>query len=181
MPHGTWNDLLVNEIPIVRPAARILLVDETDRTFLFKGQDPKNPSDVFWCPVGGGIEAEETPEEAIRREVMEETGLADFILGPRIWNREVMLSFNGVLLHAKETWFFSRVDHFEVDISGFSELERETTLDQKWWTLQELIETREALTPRRLPELLAPLLEGRFPEKPLELIHEESHLKMGKA
>lgn len=166
----------MNQIPKIRHAARILLVDEQDRTFLFKGQDPQNKSDVFWCPVGGGIESGETPVEAIRREVMEETGLMDFILGPHIWNREVFLSFNGVLLHAKETWFFSRVAHFDVDISGFSDLERETTLDQRWWTLEELIQTSEALTPRRLPELLAPLLEGRFSEEPLNLIHEESHL-----
>lgn len=150
-------------------------MDEQNQTFLFKGQDPKNKSDVFWCPVGGGIEPGETPEGAIRREVMEETGLANFRLGPHIWNREVIFSFNGVLLHAKETWFFSRVNHFEVDISGFSDLERETTLDQRWWTLEELIKSPEPLTPRRLPELLAPLLAGRFPEEPLNLIHEESH------
>ena len=162
--------------PIIRPAARILLVDERDRTFLFKGKDPKNKKDIFWCPVGGGIEPGETPEVAIRREVTEETGLVDFVLGPHVWNREVILSFNGVLIHAKETWFFSRVSHFEVDISGFSDLERETTLDLKWWPLEELCQTSDPLTPRRLPELLAPLLKGDFPEKPLELIHEESHL-----
>lgn len=147
-----------------------------DRTFLFKGQDPKNKSDVFWCPVGGGIESRETPEEAIRREVQEETGLANFKLGPHIWNREVIISFNGVLLHAKETWFFYRVNHFEVDISGFSDLERETTLDQKWWILEELVRATEPPTPRRLPELLTPLLDGLFPEEPLNLIHKESHL-----
>lgn len=45
----------MRQIPIIRPAARILLVDEFDRVFLFKGQDPKNKSDVFWGPVGGGI------------------------------------------------------------------------------------------------------------------------------
>lgn len=169
----------MNEIPVVRPAARILLVDEHDRTFLFKGQDPQNKADVFWCPVGGGIELGETPEQAIRREVMEETGLAEFNLGPHIWNREVILSFNGVLLHAKETWFFARVAHFDVDISGFSDIERATTLDQRWWTLQELFETSDPLTPRKLPELLAPLLEGRFPEKPLNLLNEESHYTTG--
>jgi 8-oxo-dGTP pyrophosphatase MutT (NUDIX family) len=166
----------VNGIPKIRHASRILLVDEFDRTFLFKGQDPQNRSDVFWCPVGGGIEPGETPEQAIRREVTEETGLVDFALGPHIWNREEIFSFNGVLLHAKETWFFSRVAHFEVDISGFSDIERETTLDQKWWTLQELADTPDSLTPRRLPELLGPLLKGHFPDTPLDLIHEESHL-----
>jgi 8-oxo-dGTP pyrophosphatase MutT (NUDIX family) len=122
----------MNRIPIIRPAARILLVDEFDRTFLFKGQDPQNKSDIFWCPVGGGIEPGETLEEAIRREVMEET--------------------------------------------GFSDIERETTLDQKWWTFQDLAQTHESLAPRRFPELLGPLLVGHFPEKPLDLIHEESHL-----
>ena len=164
----------MNTIPKVRSAVRILLVDESDRTFLFKGQDPKNKSDMFWAPVGGAIESGETPEAAIRREVFEETGLSNFELGPHIWNREVILTWNGLLIHSKEMWFFSRVDHFQIDISGFTELERQTTLDQKWWTLDELAQTHEVLTPHRLAKLLAPLIEGQFPEIPLELIHEDS-------
>ncbi len=92
----------VNITPKLRPAVRILLVDESDRTFLFKGRDPKNKSDLYWCPVGGAMEPGETPEAAIRREVFEETGLANFELGPHIWNREVILSWNGALIHSKE-------------------------------------------------------------------------------
>jgi 8-oxo-dGTP pyrophosphatase MutT (NUDIX family) len=32
-------------------------------------------SDLFWCFPGGRLEPGETPEEAVRREVLEETGL----------------------------------------------------------------------------------------------------------
>lgn len=165
----------MNQTPRIRHSARILLVDEIDRLFLFKGQDLANKLDVFWYPVGGGIELGESPEEAIFREVHEETGLVAFALGPHIWNREVIVSFNGEMIHSKEKWFFSRVKYFEVDTSGFSDIENETTLDQKWWTFEEIIKTQERLTPWNLPALLAPLIEGHFPKPPFDLLHEESH------
>ena len=41
----------MNEIPIIRRAVRIFLVDEDNRTFLFKGRGPKNKPEVFWWPV----------------------------------------------------------------------------------------------------------------------------------
>ncbi|MEI9907249.1 MAG: NUDIX domain-containing protein [Actinomycetota bacterium] len=157
------------QTPRIRPAVRILLIDEDDRVFLFKGEDPKRPGATFWAPVGGGIEKGETPEEAIRREVTEETGLTDVNLLAHIWNREHIISFNGELIHTKEKWFVARVQHFEIDTSGFSEIERKTTLGQHWWTLAELENSTELLTPRKLAQLLPDLLIGNYPNPPLSL------------
>ena len=99
--------------PIIRRTARVLLMDELSRVLLFQGQDPSNPSDIYWCPVGGGIEPGESPEDAARREVREETGLIDFDLGPHVWNRQDKYSFNGRNYHVSEAWFLSRVSAFE--------------------------------------------------------------------
>ncbi|HVC09638.1 MAG TPA: NUDIX domain-containing protein [Elusimicrobiota bacterium] len=38
----------------------------------------------MWLPPGGHIEENETPEEALRREILEETGLKVKILSPRV-------------------------------------------------------------------------------------------------
>ena len=81
--------------PKIRQTVRILLVDDRSRVLLFRGQDPDQPNTRFWFPAGGGIEAGETPREAARREVREETGLTEFELGPHIWNRRHVFTFYG--------------------------------------------------------------------------------------
>jgi 8-oxo-dGTP diphosphatase len=50
---------------IIFSAGKILMVRHND---LFIGKQ-------YWCLPGGGIEAGETPEQAVIRELMEETGL----------------------------------------------------------------------------------------------------------
>ena len=148
---------------------RVLLVDHHDRLLLFHGQDPANLSDVFWCPVGGGIEAGESPEQAAMREVREETGLSDLDLGPHIWNGQEKYNFNGTKRHAIETWFFARVADFEIDTSGFSEIELKSFIEYRWWTQAELSTTSEILTPRRLASLFDDLLLNGTLKVPIEL------------
>lgn len=145
------------------------MVDPLDRLLLFQILDPANPSDVFWCPVGGGIESGESLEQAAKREVAEETGLLDFELGPHVWNRQAKYTFNGVKGHAIETWFFARVDGFEIDTSRFSEMERKSFIRHHWWTLKELSSTHELLTPRDLSTFFNALLLNGSPEVPIEL------------
>jgi len=153
--------------PVIRPTARVLLLDELDRVLLFRGQDATNPSLPFWFPAGGGIEPGETPEEAARREVREETGLTDLVLGPHIWNRRHVITISGTHLDIREVWFFARVPTFEIDTSGFTELERETVLEHRWWTQDELENTMEILTPRDLAALLRDLLVNGAPTNPV--------------
>jgi len=144
-------------------------MDEMDRVLLFQGQDPTNPSDIYWCPVGGGIEPGESPEDAARREVKEETGLTDFDLGRHVWNRQDKYSFNGKNYQVSETWFLSRTSSFEIDTTALFGLERVSFVQYRWWTQAELDATSELMTPRELARLLKDLMLNGAPEAPLEL------------
>ncbi|OJF15212.1 NUDIX domain-containing protein [Couchioplanes caeruleus] len=57
-----------------RPAARVVCLDAVDRVLLLHWRDPFDGSSL-WEPPGGGIDAGETPLQAARRELAEETGL----------------------------------------------------------------------------------------------------------
>ena len=154
-------------MPSVRPTVRVLMLDNQDRVLLFRGQDPHQPNTRFWFPAGGGIEPGESVEDAARREVREETGLAKFELGPHIWNRRHVFTFYGTYQDVRETWFFARVPTFDIDTSGFTDAEREIVQEHRWWTLPELENTTDVLTPRDLAQLLRGLLENGLPTIPV--------------
>lgn len=153
--------------PTIRPTVRVLMLDEENRVLLFRGQDPSKPNIRFWFPAGGGIEEDESPEEAARREVMEETGLKDFVLGPHIWNRRHVFTFYGKEQDVREIWFFARVHNFEIDTSGFTEIERKVLQEHRWWSLHELETTNDVLTPRALAKFLREILKHGLPKEPI--------------
>lgn len=53
----------------------VAVIRELDRFLLIKRSDYVETAKGYWCPVSGRIETGETPEDALRREVMEEVGL----------------------------------------------------------------------------------------------------------
>lgn len=61
-------DLIVKTVILNRKLGKILLVQRSD-------SDETGPGE--WEQVGGNMEKGETPEEAIQREVFEETGIAN--------------------------------------------------------------------------------------------------------
>lgn len=157
----------MDSVPMVRPTARVLLLDHLDRVLLFHGLDPAEPGVRFWFPPGGGMEPGESAEQAALRELQEETGLRDIELGPHIWNRRHVLWFNGMHTDVRETWFIARVPAFEVDTSGFTELEKVVMPEHRWWTHTELASATDLLTPRELPRLLRGLLDDGPPLAPV--------------
>jgi 8-oxo-dGTP diphosphatase len=55
--------------------AVVAIIQRSDRFLFVKRSDYTDAASGYWCPVSGRIEKNETQEEALKREAMEEVGL----------------------------------------------------------------------------------------------------------
>lgn len=58
-----------------RRQAVVAIIQKANTFLLVKRSDYIDTAKGYWCPVSGGIEGNETQEEALKREVLEEVGL----------------------------------------------------------------------------------------------------------
>jgi len=151
--------------PLVRRSARVLLIDARDRILLFRTRAVE--AAWVWHTPGGGLDGRETYAEAARRELWEETGLVAQA-GPCVWRRRHVYRWDGVLREARQRYFLVRCDPFEPDFSRWTELERTEILEHRWWSLPEIAASDELFAPHRLAVLLAPLLRGDLPARPID-------------
>jgi len=135
--------------PRRRPAVRALLVDAEGRTLLCRWRTGREEG---WITPGGGIEPGESEEAALRRELLEETGLTDPELGPVVFERRNVLPYAPALTYQHERFYLVRVDR--LDPSPTIDLEPENMVGCRWWTTEELERTCERVSPPNLLELL---------------------------
>jgi 8-oxo-dGTP pyrophosphatase MutT (NUDIX family) len=153
----------------VRHTARVVLLDPDGRILLMQGRLPSSPDGPsFWFTVGGGVDEGESLFEAAAREVVEETGLADAVLGPAVWRDETVLhDVEGEERLFRQVYIVARTRGGAPSRAGWLEHERQLTDDMRWWTLEELQLTDETVYPEGLAELLPDVLAGRYAPEPL--------------
>ncbi|MGH2587728.1 MAG: NUDIX hydrolase [Dehalococcoidia bacterium] len=152
--------------PELRPAARILLIDEQDRLLLFRSKPEMFGGETFWFPPGGGLHPGETHEQAAARELREETGI-EASLGPCVWVRRHVFPFQDKVFDQRERYYVVRVPLTEINTDGWEALERQYMEGGRWWSLADIQASDEVFVPRRLAELLPPVLSGDYPAEPL--------------
>ncbi|MBI5948743.1 MAG: NUDIX domain-containing protein [Chloroflexi bacterium] len=157
------------ENPIVRPSARALLFDPRGRVLLFRvaelDEDSGRP---FWITPGGGLEEGEDHLAAVQREVVEETGLRSVEIGPCVWVRNHSWLWEDVWLMSSERYYLARTTRTEISESYRTELELQALAEHRWWTIDEIAASTDVFVPRRLAELLPPLLAGEIPAEPFD-------------
>lgn len=95
-----------------------------------------------WLPVGGHIEKDETPDEALRREIKEELGIEiNFLNYPKLKignNNEFALPFHVNLHPIKEGHSHYCLFYLCVPKSGNIKINKSEISDYKWFSKEEL-------------------------------------------
>lgn len=159
-------------MPLVnlRRNVRAAILDGQDRILLCRFA---LPSRVVWATPGGGVEPGETPLGALRRELLEETGLVLEGTPPLVWQRKVIepgyvRGYDGTA----EEYLLVRTAAFEPDGAlSREELASENVTGFRWWQLTEILNHRgpELFGPRDLAGPLAMLIKDGVPDRPLTL------------
>lgn len=149
------------ELPM-RQAVRALMIGHRDRVLLVKMDLPRKGWIPGWILPGGGIEAGEDHDAALRRELLEETGLADPFIGPVVGRRSVISpKIGGADFRGQEEHIYLVPCHDFTLAPALSEAElrAEGIVDMRWFSLPELRELGDQIFPAVLPDLIERVLE----------------------
>ena len=112
-----------------RVAARVLVVGPDRAVLLFRGSDPARPAAGTWWFTPGG--------GVDSGETIDE----------------------GERYHQHEHFFAVRVDRFEPDVRGWTEIEQRSMSEHRWWTSAEIAASDETFYPEDLVARLAAITE----------------------
>jgi 8-oxo-dGTP pyrophosphatase MutT (NUDIX family) len=152
---------------IQRQAIRAILLTPGPEVLLMRIHEPGRKDYFWWIAPGGGVEPGETVEETLRRELLEEVGLKAFDVGPLVWRRQHTFNWAGKRICQNEHYYVVHVSRFEPTMTDPAEAK---VLDRfRWWTVAELANATEALTPLSLSQIVTRYLERGAPQEPPEV------------
>jgi len=160
------------ETAMPRPSARVVLLDAEDRVLLIYSEwDGRS----LWFTPGGGLDPGEAPEDGVRRELREETGLDPATLH---WDGLAWLRDWTWYSQRRDCWYASHEYIYLARLAGVGPPlpngDHDHTAEEilalgefRWWTVEELRATLAPTSPACLLDVLPALIADGCPATPI--------------
>ncbi|MFI5201038.1 MAG: NUDIX hydrolase [Candidatus Kapaibacterium sp.] len=151
----------------IRRTARAIVLNDREEILLIKHSDivSANPNEpdrlTYWVAPGGGVEENETYEDAAIRELKEETGVDVEALKGCILERDIDLVYGGELVTCRERFFLACIEGRPAPVR-FKILPEENISDFRWWPLSEIEHSAEIFFPEDLTNLMKNVINPKI-------------------
>lgn len=158
-----------NHQPRWREAARAVVLDPDNNILLVRFEFPNGAT--RWALPGGGLESGESHVDGLRRELAEELGLVDPVVGPHVWNRTHIVPFiDGQFDGQRERIHLVRCAAFTPQPQlTWEQMNAEYVFELRWWTIDDIADSDEHFVPGDLARLARQLVTGGAPELPIDV------------
>lgn len=151
---------------IRRRVVRAVMLTPDRHVLLMRVQEPVSGNE-FWVTPGGGLETGESDENALRREVAEETGATRFSVDRLVWTRRVDFTWDNRDYSQNEYFYLVHTDPFEPVMDGNpAKGEASAFREFRWWSIEAIGRSEETFSPRDLHSLLESLSRNETGEGP---------------
>ncbi len=136
---------------------------------LMRVQEPVSGIE-FWVTPGGGLEPGESDEDALRREIAEETGATKFFPGQLVWSRQCEFTWDSRDYSQHEYFYRVQTDRFEPVMDGNpAQGEASAFREFRWWSVEAIGRSEETFSPRDLHSLLVSLSRNETAAGPFDV------------